>query len=166
MELWKEELREELNELTKEQLVTKVMELIENNSCLENENEDLKYTVTELKSTDAIKTAKIANLFISYKNVQNRYDYNNIEYQMKNLDDITKVFGITMYDVKGFSDLREQDQVIFQKGILEFLNNWGLGDRHRHLPTKVWKEGNEFRFNTLSRTNDLFEYMNEKGQVY
>ena len=82
---------------------------------------------------------------------------------MQSVDDITKVFGMTMNQVRGFSDLTEKDQAIFKQGILRFLNSYGLGNRINHLPVKVWKEHDEFRFSTLCGNHE--EHMDSKGNI-
>lgn len=153
-----------LRELSNEELITRVMELTEINDSVEGLNEELTEVIEELRNTDAAQVSKVADFFTNYENIQRRYDYNNVNYQMQSVDDITKIFGITMSDIKGFSDLIKEDQVTFKEGILNYLNSWGLGNRVQHLPIKVWKEGIEFRFTTLGG-NDREEYMNSEGDI-
>ena len=131
---------------------------------IENLNEtvhDLECQIRDLKNN---RNVKIADFFTSYSNIQNRYDSNNVEYQMKHINDITKIFGVEMQQVKGFSDLTEEDQAIFSQGILEFLNGYGLGNRIQHLPVKVWKEANILKFLTLTG-GDKEQWMDLKGNI-
>ena len=144
------------------------LEVMENKRLLktiEKLNDKVHDLECELRDSKDYKTVKIANFFTDYSNIQNRYDYNNVNYQMQSIDDITKVFGITMDQIRGFSDLTEEDQATFKKGILDYINSWGLGNRIQHLPVKVWKERDEFRFLTLLG-KDRIEYMNKNGEVY
>ena len=154
---------EDIKELSHEELVSRVMKLTEINYSLEDSNEELRETIKELENTDTAKVSKIADFFTDYDNIQNRYDSNKVQYQMQNLEDITRIFGLEIQYIKGFSSLTEEDQEVFSKGILRYLNSYGLGNRIQHLPSKVWKEGNEFRFETL--LNGL-EFMDSKGKVY
>lgn len=117
----------------------------------------------ELKDLEDDRTVKIADFFTDYSNIQNRYDYNNVDYQMNYVEDITRVFGITMQKVKGFDTLTEEDQVTFSRGILDYLNSWGLGNRVQHLPVGVRKEGKEFRFSTLCGRYE--QHMDSKGNI-
>lgn len=131
---------------------------------IENLNEtvhDLECQIRDLKNN---RNVKIADFFTSYSNIKNRYDSNNVEYQMKHINDITKIFGVEMQQVKGFSDLTEEDQAIFSQGILEFLNGYGLGNRIQHLPVKVWKEANILKFLTLTG-GDKEQWMDLKGNI-
>lgn len=148
---------------------TKVFKLedMENKRLLktiEKLNDKVHDLECELRESKDYRTVKIADFFTDYSNIQNRYDINNVKYQMKHIDDITRVFGITMEQVKGFSDLTQEDQVVFSRGILDYINSWGLGNRVQHLPIKVWKEDNEFRFLTLLG-KDRIEYMDSKGNI-
>lgn len=156
-----------MNEYIEDEFILEINELknkIKNlEEDLENLEEDLKEKEELIKYYEKKDYVKIYDFYIDYKNQQQRYDFNDVDYQMKNIDDITKIFGMTMTDIEGFSSLTEEDQVIFSEGILRFINGWGLGNRVRNLPTKVWKEGNEFRFNTLGSKRT--EFMDNEGYM-
>lgn len=149
-----------MNNYTKEELMSQIEKL----KCkIEDLQEDLKDKQRELDEYKMQDCVKIYDFYTDYQNQRHRYDFNNVDYQMKHVDDIAKVFGMTMTDIEGFSDLTEEDQAIFSEGILTFINSWGLGNRVRNLPTKVWKEGSEFRFNTLG--SRFLEHMDKNGNI-
>lgn len=160
-----------LDELSsKEEFIVKIKKLEKkikyHKDEIENLEEDLKEKEELIKYYEKKDYVKIYDFYIDYKNQQQRYDFNDVDYQMKNIDDITRIFGMTMNDIKGFSSLTKEDQAIFSEGILRFINGWGLGDRVRNLPVKVWKEKEEFRFNTLGRDDDIVNCMDSEGNVY
>lgn len=152
----------DLSELSKEELILKIRQLEDRNEELEEENRDLK---EDFKNSESINTLKVDSFFTTYQNIQRRYDANNVPYQMESEDDITKVFGLRFNRIEGFSELSEDDKEIFKSGVIKFLNGFGLGNRVPYIPTKVWKEGSEFRFLTLEGRYRQ-QFMNTKGEVY
>lgn len=155
----------DLEELSKADLILKIKELENKNYELKEENEDLKYDLNAVKELDNMTTIEVASYFTSYENIQRRYDANDVPYQMQSVEDLAKVFGLRFESIQGFYDLSQEDKEIFKNGIVKFLNGFGLGNRVPYLPTKVWKENNEFRFLTLEG-KERQQFMNSKGEVY
>ena len=156
---------EDLEKLSKADLILKIKELENKNYEIKEEIEDLKYDLELYKNSESASTLAVADYFSNYENIQKRYDANNVSYQMENIEDVSKVFGLRVNNIQGFSSLSEDDKEIFTNGIVRFLNTYGLGNRVPYLPVKVWKEGNEFRFLTLEG-GERQQFMNSKGDVY
>ena len=154
-----------LEDLSKADLILKIKELEDKNDMLKDEIDDLKYDLDLFKNSESASTLAVADYFSNYENIQKRYDANNVSYQMENIEDVSKVFGLRVNNIQGFSSLSEDDKEIFTNGIVRFLNTYGLGNRVPYLPVKVWKEGNEFRFLTLEG-GERQQFMNSKGDVY
>ena len=140
---------EDLEKLSKADLILKIKQLEDRNYELKEENEDLRYDLDLFKNSESASTLAVASFFTNYENIQRRYDSNNVPYQMESIEDVAKIFGLRLNSVQGFNSLNEDDREIFANGIVKFLNAHGLGNRVPYIPTKVWKEGDEFRFLTL-----------------
>lgn len=159
----------DLEELSKADLILKIKQLEEKNKELEYQNEELQEENRDLKedfkNSESASTFEVASFFTNYENIQRRYDSNNVPYQMQGTEDLAKVFGLRFESVQGFYNLSEEDKEIFKKGIVNFLNAHGLGNRVPYLPVKVWKDGVEFRFLTLE-CGERQQFMNAEGVVY
>lgn len=72
----------------------------------------------------------------------------NIEnnYKFKNAAEVKKVFGWNFLTIRGMKDLTEEQQLLAEKLICNYLNGFGLGSRHNYRPSSIKAETNRRRF--------------------
>lgn len=108
--------------------------------------------------------AKVDLTKMSYKEIEQRYIYCDIKgkYKFRNADEVKKVFGWDFRTIRGFKDLSEENKIIAEFLICNYLNGFGLGIRHKQRPTSIKFEGNKFKVNIK---DDGFSYLYLNGTV-
>lgn len=72
------------------------------------------------------------------KQLENLYLVNGIEdFRLKTLEDLFKVHGIKVENIKGYYEIGDIQQKIFKGFILNFFNGWGLEARATLEPVTV-----------------------------
>ncbi|MBQ8999129.1 MAG: hypothetical protein IJ086_10655 [Clostridium sp.] len=101
---------------------------------------------------------------MSYKEIEKRYIKYNIQghYRFRNADEVKKVFGWDFRTIRGFRDLREDDKVLAEMLICNYLNGWGLAFRHEQRPRSIKKNYNNFKVVFI---NKKYSYLYFDGSI-
>lgn len=102
------------------------------------------------------------NIFTTFNNVKNRFEANNVPFTMTNIEQITKVFGIKMDCIEGYSDLSEHEKTIVNKAVLQTVNSCGLDSKAEYLPRTIKLYKNYIRITTLK---GVYFDINFKGDI-
>ncbi|MCH1959697.1 hypothetical protein [Romboutsia hominis] len=103
----------------------------------------------------------------NYNLIKTKYYINNItNYELKNSEDLKRVFGYSIDKIKGFDLLEEKYKELFIKLFCNYLNAYGLQNRERHLASKVKIEEERQRFKIYLLDNRNYVYLQFNGYYY
>ena len=105
-------------------------------------------------------------LLTSYDCLQLRFDSNNINYDFSCLEDLKKIFGFNIKNVKGYNKLDDYHREIFDKHFLSYINSSGLEYKIYKLPRKIILEAEKKRFKVYTLEIDKFSYLDFNGTWY
>ncbi|SDO75669.1 hypothetical protein [Clostridium gasigenes] len=101
---------------------------------------------------------------LSYREIEQRYIDNNIQgqYRFRNAEEVKDVFGWDFRSIRGMKELSEADEELAEKLICNYLNGWGLGQRHEQRPMSIKKESKWFK---VTFKDNGYSYLYFNGSI-
>lgn len=108
--------------------------------------------------------AKIDFDNMSYKEIEKRYIKYNIQgqYRFLNADEVSKVFGWDFRTIRGFKSLNDDEKLLAETLICNYLNGWGLAFRHEQRPKSIKKKEKYFKVTFI---NNKYSYLYFNGDI-
>lgn len=109
--------------------------------------------------------AKIDFDKMTYREIEQRYIDNNIEghYRFRNADEVKSVFGWDFRTIRGMKTLSSEDKELAERLICNYLNSWGLGQRHKQRPSSIKKDKQRF---IVKFHYGGYSYLSFSGSIY
>lgn len=101
---------------------------------------------------------------MDYEEIENKYIEAEIKghYSFENAVEVKKVLGYDFRTMRGFKVLTEDDKVLAEKLICNYINGWGLAARESIKPSGIIREPKKF----IVRFKDKgFSYLYDNGSV-
>ncbi|MEG3006124.1 MAG: hypothetical protein RR806_01515 [Oscillospiraceae bacterium] len=88
--------------------------------------------------------------------IENIYKANGLsEYKLTTIEELQKVHGVNALEVKGYSDLKEENRELYLKFVLNYFNAYGLETRATMYPLGIYYV-EETKF--LGKNNETDDY--------
>lgn len=102
---------------------------------------------------------------LSYEEIEERYIKFNIpgHYKFQDAEQVKNVLGWDFRTCRGFKDLTEEDKQLAEQLICNYLNGFGLRNRHKQRPTGIKKEKDRQRF--VVNFKDGYSYLYYDGTI-